>query len=234
MKSKKTNIIAIGGLRNTGKTTIASMSRYSTAAPSFMDNYLCYRPFHKTTIPKYRIISFAEPLKRTLAALFDIDPQKFEDRYFKENTYVYFPTLDITDNPPAHKKLGDNKFTKFLNNNDYSFLNDFYITMRQLLQVFGTNIMRQTFGDNLWVNLTLNNVNKVIISDIRFKTELEALERQKNVFTIYIDRPCCKPGNHQSEKEVVDLYHKEAFDITIHNNGTLKDLYNKVKSLNIK
>lgn len=41
----------------------------------------------------------------------------------------------------------------------------------------------------------------------------------------------CSPGNHQSEKEVIELYKSNKFDYVINNDGTLEDLFYKVKQL---
>ena len=105
--------------------------------------------FNKIIRGKYTITSFAHPLKRTLAALLNISIDKFEDRNFKERTYIYFPLLYLTTTPESDKILSDNKFSKAIAIKDFSFLQTYYITIRQLLQCFGTEIMRGYFGDNL-------------------------------------------------------------------------------------
>ena len=51
--------------------------------------------------------------------------------------------------PELNKVLYDNKFSKAVAAKDFSFLQTHYITIRQLLQCFGTEIMRGYFGDNL-------------------------------------------------------------------------------------
>ena len=149
LKKINPNLIAVGGLKNSGKNEASKMLQYCLNAPKFLRNYWCYKHFNKIIRGKYTITSFAHPLKRTLAALLNIPIDKFEDRNFKERTYIYFPLLYLTTTPESDKILSDNKFSKAIAIKDFSFLQTYYITIRQLLQCFGTEIMRGYFGDNL-------------------------------------------------------------------------------------
>jgi len=90
--------------------------------------------------------------------------------------------------------------------------------------------MRRYLGDQLWSLATLKNADNynLIISDLRFKVEAQLVKECRGTL-IYIDRPGCEPGNHQSEKEAVELYKSGAADFVIHNDGTLKDLFYKCK-----
>ena len=149
LKKKNLSLIAIGGLKNSGKNEASKMLQYCLNAPKFLRNFWCYKHFSKIISGKYTITSFAHPLKRTLAALLNIPINKFENRSFKEHTYIYFPSLCLTTTPDLGKILSDNKFSKAIAAKDFSFLQTHYITIRQLLQCFGTEIMRGYFGDNL-------------------------------------------------------------------------------------
>ena len=225
------NIIAIAGYKGSGKDVAASMTQYLCNSPKWMHNYFFYKIFRKLFIKgKYKITSFAHPLKRTLAALLNIDISRFEDRIFKETYYIYFPTLNITNKPDCTKVISEGKFSRMVNNQDLSFLKNSYITIRQLLQVFGTEVMRNIFGDNLWILSTLRNNSNIIISDLRFKVELEAI-KSLNGITILINRDSCKPGNHASEREVKELQDNNSFNFIIDNNGTLKNLFNNLNKL---
>ena len=230
LKKKNLNLIAIGGLKNSGKDEASRMLRYCLNAPKFLRNYWCYKHFNKIISGKYTITSFAHPLKRTLAALLNIPIEKFENRNFKEHTYIYFPLLQLTTNPELDKVLSDNKFSKAVAAKDFSFLQTHYITIRQLLQCFGTEIMRGYFGDNLWILATIIGQHNLIISDLRFKVEAEAIHNNKGKI-IYINRNICIPGNHASEREIVELKENKIFDYIINNNGTLKDLFNNINKI---
>ena len=91
--------------------------------------------------------------------------------------------------------------------------------------------MRGIFGDRLWILSTIKDERPIIISDLRFKVELEAI-KNKGGKIIYIHRNGCKPGNHASEKEIQEMLENSQYDTIILNNGSLEDLFNKLKDLN--
>lgn len=230
LKKTSPNFIAIGGLKNSGKNEASRMLQYCLNAPKFLRNYWCYKLFSKVCIGKYKITSFAHPLKKTLSALLNISIENFENRDFKERTYIYFPKLKITTHPNSAYVLSDNKFSKLIASKDFSFLKTHYITIRQLLQCFGTEIMRGYFGDNLWILATLLNKKNIIISDLRFKVEAKAI-KDNNGKLLYINRNICIPGNHASEREIIDLKESGEFDYIIDNNGTLKELFKNINKI---
>lgn len=231
MMLRDNNLIAIGGLRNSGKDTATKMLQYLLNSPKWLHSYFFYQTFNTLFKKgKFKVTSFAHPLKKTLAALLDVPIERFEDRSFKEDVYIYFPTMDLYASVWPSLKITDSKFNKCLQEKDFSFLESKAITIRQLLQLFGTQVMRDTFGNQIWILLTLKNVRKTIISDLRFKVEAEAV-KEKSGKLIYIKRDLCKPGNHASEQEVLDLYNDNAFDYVIENNKSLKDLFNNLKSI---
>ena len=90
-------------------------------------------------------------------------------------------------------------------------------------------MIRNIFGDKIWILRTLKDDDNIIISDLRFKVEYEAVKQNFGT-TVYINRNC-EPGQHQSEKEVLDLYNDKKFDCVIDNTGTLKDLFYKTSKL---
>lgn len=118
------NIIAFSSYKNAGKDTAANMLQYILNTPKFMHNYQLYKRVGTMFKGgKYKITSFAYPLKRTLAALLNIDISRFEDRNFKENFYIYFPSLDITNKLPENAvTVSDSKFSGMINNKDLSFI----------------------------------------------------------------------------------------------------------------
>jgi len=46
-----------------------------------------------------------------------------------------------------------------------------------------------------------------------------------------VSRPGAPFGQHQSEKEMFKMLQKGIYDYQIENNGTLEDLFNKIKKL---
>lgn len=218
------NIIAISGLKNSGKTEVSKMLEYLLNTPTFLHSWWCYEHLPKW-FNKYKVVAFADTLKQMLAHLLNVDPEKFEDRDFKDNCDVDLSTLKLFKNP---QRLGDRTFNKLLKSEES--LKDYSLTIRQLMQYFGTEICQKYFGKKVWINTVLNNPNNLIISDLRFKTEAEAV-KNKGGKLIYIYRPNINPGNHASEKEVIELLNAKKFDMIIKNDSSLESLFYKVKEI---
>lgn len=92
--------------------------------------------------------------------------------------------------------------------------------------------MRGIFGDKLWILSTIKEDTNLIISDLRFKVELEEVKKRRGK-VIYIKRDSCIPGNHASEKEIQSMYENKMFNYVVDNNGTLKDLFDNLCNLKI-
>lgn len=218
------NIIVISGLKNSGKDTVADMLQYCLSVPEPFRKYWMYRHYRYAFNSTYKKVAFADSLKDTLSVLFGIPVEKFYERDFKEHFYI--KGLEITDTPD--NILDEDSFIKMLNKKDFSFLKTHFITIRQLLQCFGTEIVRGLFGNAFWAERAMKHTfDKMIITDLRFKVELEAI-RKRNGLVLYIDNPNCTPEQHTSESEVLEMKDNHDFDFIIENNGTLEDLFNKI------
>ena len=104
-----------------------------------------------------------------------------------------------------------------------------YPEIRRLLQVFGTEIGRTMFGENFWVDLTLNSIkeNNVVISDVRFKNEADAIKSAGGQVW-RINRHGIGPvTNHASEIDLDDY----SFDHIIDNDYSVLDLNNVIDML---
>ena len=211
-------------MKNSGKDTVADMLQYCLSVPEPFRKYWMYRHYRYAFNSTYEKVAFADSLKDTLSVLFGIPVEKFYERDFKEHFYI--KGLEITDTPD--NILDEDSFIKMLNKKDFSFLKTHFITIRQLLQCFGTEIVRGLFGNAFWAEQTMkHNFDKMIITDLRFKVELEAV-RKRNGLVLYIDNPNCIPEQHASESEVLEMKDNHDFDFIIENNGTLEDLFNKI------
>lgn len=220
------NIIVISGLKNSGKDTVADMLQYCLSVPEPFRKYWMYRHYRYAFNDAYKKVAFADSLKDTLSVLLGVPVEKFYDRDFKEHFYIR--GLETTSFPPKEETLSESDFIKMLSEKDFSFLKTHFITIRQLLQCFGTEIVRGLFGDAFWAERAMKHTfDKMIITDLRFKVELEAVRKHKGI-VIYIDNPNCTPEQHASESEVLEMKENHDFDFIIENNGTLEDLFNKI------
>ena len=225
------NIYVFSGLRNTGKDTSANMLQFMLNTPKILHFYWIYKSFgFIRNLGSWKTTSFAKPLKEVLSIILGVPVEKFEDRDFKENYCVDLNTLKIERvDPVITPTMTDKFFSKVAKELDVNTIKRHRITIRQMLQYVGTECLRRLISEDVWINATLKH-DKIIISDLRFKREFEALDKH-NTCRVLLDRPGCLPGNHPSEREILDLKANRNFEGYINNNGTLKDLFYKVKKL---
>lgn len=221
----------MSGLKNVGKDTSANMLKYLLNTPSFLHFYWIYKHFNFLgNFGKWKVTSFAKPLKEVLSIILGVPVEKFEDRDFKENYCVDFNTSKIYKCTDENVKLlSDKNLSKLIESDSYHIIKTYTLTIRQCLQYFGTQICREFISDKIWINASLKGSN-LIFSDLRFKKEFEELDYHKS-FRVLIERPGCTPGNHASERQIMELKSEREFEGYIDNNGTLKDLFYKVKKL---
>jgi len=104
---------------------------------------------------------------------------------------------------------------------------DWVFPWREFLQRFGTEMGRNTFGQNFWVSLLLPKdvkpVRNIVISDVRFDNEaMRIISLGGKVFEIV--RPKYEPDGHASEEPISRSF----VDAQIINDGTLEEFKNKV------
>lgn len=228
-------IIAICGLKGAGKDTVTDMLLYLFNVPKVFHSYFWFRK--RKFLPykhKYSKVAFADPIKEMLSHLLNMPRKNFESRTIKENCLVCFGGLDIVKNKTKdiiqYNTLSDSKFSKLAEKWDSELSARYYLTIRQVMQLFGTDIMRKLLDDKIWINCILNRgTNKnIIISDLRFIAEFEEVKR-RNGTIVYVDRGL-PYGNHRSESEIETMVNQNKFDFTIHNkNISLEQLFYLVK-----
>lgn len=102
--------------------------------------------------------------------------------------------------------------------------------VRTLLQSMGTEVGRELFGPDFWVELLFTQadrqgIEKLVITDGRFANEVEAV-RDLGGRVIHIARPGVGPVNdHVSDAGVNAL----PFDLLLSNDGTIEELHTKVR-----
>ncbi len=130
-------------------------------------------------------------------------------------------------------------------------------TYRKLLQFVGTEFMRNLFSDTIWVDIVVeeikhlvkyNHVSMVLITDTRFRNEISRVKKVLgntcDIITLRVERPKAK-FKIKSFKDLVTVikkvfkFKKEhisetaldkyKFDCVIVNDGTKKELKEKVK-----
>jgi hypothetical protein len=108
------------------------------------------------------------------------------------------------------------------------------LTPRKILQLLGTEAGREIIHPNIWVNSLFADYttdSNWIITDVRFPNEAQAIKDRGGI-VIRIERPGGEShcgGAHASETALDDY----DFDIVINNDGTIEELIDKVKQLNL-
>ncbi len=167
---------------------------------------------------QFEKISFADKLKDGVATIFDWDREMLEgetpeSRYWREQPDDFWS-----------KELGKD------------------VSPRLVLQLFGTDCMRQGFFDGIWVSLIkqkiINNPDtNFVIPDVRFENEADQIKSLGGKvwcvkrgpdpmwFRQYQDLGIEPTEAHPSEWR----WAKIAFDFNIYNEGTLEDLKSQVQ-----
>lgn len=108
-----------------------------------------------------------------------------------------------------------------------------YTDARRLLQVFGTEVGREMFGQNFWVTQAFKGISpsqKIVFTDVRFPNEAAAIKLM-NGEVWRVQRPGYLPVNdHPSESSMDDW----KFDRIILNNAGLDSLKDQVKVSRLK
>lgn len=228
-------IIAISGKIGSGKDTVGKIIQYLTETSDGTD-YKDLKSNFNTFLEKYEyfnkyhtnweIKKFAFKLKQIVSILTGCKIEDLESQEFKNS------------------KLGKEW--------DYSHGIDTY---RQMLQVIGTDAMRQFVDENVWVNALFvdykrNNLGEAklkrkgmddaikaadfageyhpnwIITDLRFPNELKAVE-DRNGITIRLQKNTDTNIGHESETALDTA----KFSYVINNDGTIEELVEKVKEI---
>lgn len=152
---------------------------------------------------KFQTESFARPIKEFVAMTTGVPVDKLEDRRFKESTLP-----DVFANPEKG-----------------------ILTYRNLMQVFGTECVRNNIREDYWVRSLLFRIgimtypgggqyyNHTLITDVRFPNEFDAL-KDNGAYMIHIIRPGQDSGDAHASEQVID----RDFDHVLVNQGSLQDL----------
>lgn len=150
----------------------------------------------------FRQVSFAAPLKE---AVYRLDPWIPTGKPVPERLQAIVDEIGWDEAKERHSEV------------------------RGLLQRMGTEVGRDLFDSNFWVNLTMKDIKEeggnVVITDCRFPNEVEAI-RKIGGRLWRVERPGTAPVNAHPSETALD---NEKFNWTIINNGTIEDLRRMVK-----
>jgi hypothetical protein len=99
--------------------------------------------------------------------------------------------------------------------------------IRPLLQRFGTEVGREMFGENFWVEQALDSIPDgatAVIADVRFPNEAGAI-RDLGGKVIRVERTGTAPANAHASETALDTY---SFDDVLSNDGDVEDILLKI------
>ena len=190
-------IILVSGRKGSGKNTfcdqIVGIAKARDPRPFLVDvlqndrtlaRMGCLHSF------SWIILSFAEPIRRFCEEVFGIPAE-----------HLYGTEAD--KNRPTHLRWED------VPGYDRLWFKSGYMTVREVMQVFGTDIVR-AWDENAWaraaaVKAMESEARLVLFSDLRFPNEMEAFEAIRDdgraaVKFVRLLRRALADDNHESEK----------------------------------
>lgn len=145
----------------------------------------------------------------------------------REHIYTLNPILHITYDLRTGVQ-GPIRLAKFVDLNGWEKAKE-HPEVRRLLQIYATEVIRDQVDPDMWLNLGLGKIRKingpVVVTDMRFKNELQALVSRLHARTARVNRKAATHADaHRSEHELAGV----KLDYDIDNNGTIADLENRV------
>lgn len=238
----KGKIVGIAGRARVGKDTTASIMNYilTVGVPRAKYEEWITKQSVYDKILKERSIHCADLLKDICSNLFGIGRALFDDGEYKDNRYYWIETgkflrkeqlpkeakvINIQDFDDFNIGLCDRPTLSYFikQSNGYSFL-----TLRTILQYFGTNICREQLFNDIWVKATMTKATDIantygycFIPDIRFKNEADAVTKTSLYGGLIEIKRNVVQHSHSSEN--IDFQCSHVFD----NNSTKMSLFYK-------
>ena len=247
-------LIGIAGRKDSGKDTVAQMIQYLIARRGDdSDIYIQTAEFLGLTDNNWEAINnsqpfkikrFADKVKDMTCILLGCNRKQLEDRDYKETALGEESNYWIIDYDDF-EFYGQEKFQTLeealekrkellLSYTNVSEPVLIKLTPKLVMQLLGTEGVRNNIHFNAWVISTFDNFNKYtdhwIIPDVRFPNELEAIKKRGGL-TIGITRTAI------DSKEVVDYHSSETsldeavFDYVIDNSYDIEELLKQVKKI---
>jgi len=276
-------IIGISGKIGSGKDTIGKIIQYLTMVDFKTMNLLRNEDGSKVTFEQHflnniylqsysnwQIKKFADKLKECVSLILNISREDLEKIEVKNRIlgeewtrygYADYFYRDMNGTPIMNnKQCSKEEYEEHYKINWQTTYKHEY-TVRDILQLFGTEACRNQIHTNFWVNALFseytgktekwdcdgNSILDIypnwIITDMRFPNELEAVKKREGI-TIRCNRTVFEQNgikyklnsnmDSQSNHPSEIALDNATFDYTIDNNGTIGELIVKVKEILIK
>lgn len=157
-------------------------------------------------------VSFADKLKLAAARALGVDTAVLETLKRDENSFVELSTLVTV---PASEETKE----EFAGADTEQRRVRKRITIRKYLQLFGTEVGRETFGDSFWVDQALpadlDHTGRLIcVTDVRFPNEAARVLELGGIVVRVLNGPLLEP-EHASEQILEDEFISYTFDNSV-------------------
>lgn len=215
---KDKNLIQDFTIDTSGKLNILTTDHNGNSGWGIFDitrkDYAFYEYAHINLWPYVKVYHFADLLKELCISLFGLSYDQVYGTDDQKNTKIGIFWEDMPEN--NENNTGE-------------------MTSRELLQHFGTNIIRK-IKDEAWVSATINkicqeNTQLAIIPDVRFPNEVNAIHAN-NGHVIRLTRNIYD-SDHKCEKALDnDVFSWNNFDHIIDNqNSTIQELCSSIDKI---
>lgn len=148
----------------------------------------------------------------------------------KEHIYILNPLVECEQHDLNPDYSYNCRLQDIIDRVGWDSAKELYPEVRRLLQIYGTQIGRDKFGENIWIDLAFRKIQSLenaVISDSRFPNEIEAV-KDFGGYLIKIKRSgLISTDTHASEQDLPD----SLFDFIVENNGTILELEQKIKTI---
>lgn len=205
-------IIAISGDKAAGKDTTATMLEYIMAVGIQRATYAeWYRTYQLREYYKTNVLHFADKLKDICSQITNLPKRYFNNHQYKDEWWWIYGTDSFIGeemiNSNEHRNTENNEKIEYykIEAKNKTISEELRIAkyskkipiikLRTILQFIGTEMFREMYDIDYWTNSTLYNVKEIlkdndfcIISDLRFKAEIDKLKKLCRTYkdTLYI------------------------------------------------
>lgn len=252
-------IISLSGKIGSGKDTVTKIIQILSANPHFTNEAVIKFLKRDLYQGKWENKKWADKLKDIVCLLINCTREQLEDREFKEkelgedwNT-IRYSIVDSDDNFLFSTFYKDEVESELDYYNDYHHRTveiietNINLTPRLLLQLIGTDCMRNIIHPNIWVNALMSEYRakgtgamlettvydysdcefpQWIISDTRFPNEADAVKSKGGILVTIVRPGEESDSTHESE---IALDNYKSFDWEIRNTGDLDYLVDEVR-----
>ena len=239
--------IGLNGYAGAGKDTVAKMlyvilnwdwDSKEEAFAKFNESYATnIRPYATIKNPDDNMctcIAFADRLKQICADMFGVPVEYFY--YNKNNAWICInKDFEYTETLPADEFIVTAEDYYSCKDNYIHSTHKYYMSLREILVYVGTYVCQYNICKNVFVNSVANSVKNlrksklfkyIICTDVRFVHEYDFIRKNSGIM-INIVRKGLKQASDIAEHEM-DMMGIENYNYVISNDGSYKDLFNKV------